>query len=95
MHKLYYFYYEKMYGMLFIDGIANYVGYIHENDGCYNKEYLDFIPKYFGVEINEILVNKLKNPNNYDYDPEIFIKKNKKQILLSIKLYESNSNNSN
>lgn len=49
MKTLYYF--QGLYGTYFVNEQAEYVNYIHDNDGDYRSEYMDFIPKYFGGQM--------------------------------------------
>lgn len=68
MKTLYYTYCQSGYGTFFYDEKLNLVSFLHEGDGNYRKEYMYFIPKFFGGQIIEINIDMSTLNYDDDYD---------------------------
>lgn len=79
---------ELAWGEVWVDKDAELVGYIHENDAHYRKEYMNFIPEFFGgrvVQLDNCVIEKDVDDNATFDDGEEYVKEFKKEILKQIK----------
>lgn len=66
---------DAAYGQIFVDNAANFIHFIHENDGRYQSEYFDALIAHFGGRMRELDVSEITDNDDCNQDdPEEFVK---------------------